>query len=239
MIWFTSHLGTGNTHSMVVRVSTVWMRVFAAELLRRDARRSALSGPAFALLGALVASAAVIGRAAVLGRSERRALLAAARPAAEALAAALGLPPPRPCELPWRVGLWQIDGVVDGCSLRLIVGPKGVEFSYAVAGAEGLDLARDEDFGRGGVASPPEDPYQRLPVDVAGPGWWVRGTTGLGRARALPEPLRRALRGAHGGWRLGVVGGRVIAYLAAADADAASIRDLVQRLTAAPARPAG
>ncbi|MCB9701231.1 MAG: hypothetical protein H6711_05025 [Myxococcales bacterium] len=185
-----------------------------------------LAGPAVALLGALAASAAITGLALLSGARERRARLARTRPAAAALAEALGLPPPRPCEEPWREGLWQIDGVVEGRLLRLLVGPSGVELSFAVAGAEGLDLARDEDFGRGGIASPPEDPYQRLPVEVAGPGWWVRGVDGPRRALALPGPLGEALREG----RVALVDGRLTAFFAASDADAAAIRALVQRL---------
>lgn len=194
--------------------------------------RFAVVGAPAALLVAVVVSAAVTAAALLRARRERGGLLEASRPAAEALSAALGLPPPRPCALPWREGLWQIDGIVDDCVVRLLVGQVGVEVSFAVPGAAGLDLARDEDFGRGGIASPPEDPYRRLPDEVAGPGWWVRGVDGLRRVQGLPRPLLAALRQAPAGRRISLVDGRAATFVAAADATAASVRALVRTLQA-------
>ena len=185
-------------------------------------------GAPLGLLAAVVGSAVVAGVALVRGRRERRAELEAGRALAEVLAAGLGLMAPRPCERPWREGAWELEGVVEGCVLRLIVGRGGAEVSFAVAGAAGLDLARDEDFGRGGIANPREAPYVRLPVEVLGPGWWVRGAEGPTRARGLPRALLEALR--EPGRRFALVDGRVSTFFAPSDASAAAVRELVRRL---------
>lgn len=159
-------------------------------------------------------------------------MLESSWPVAKALAAEFGFPPPRPCTLPWREGLWQIDGVLEERALRLLVGPRGVEVSLPVSGAVGLDLARDEDFGRGGIENPSDDPYHRLPVEILGPGWWVRGVDGPQSVRGLPRPLLTGLRDGLAGLRVSLVQGRLIVFVAAADplAAAASIRAIVPAL---------
>lgn len=202
------------------------------------ARGGLAVGAPLALLAALLGSAIVTGVVLVRGRRERRAQLEASRAAAEALAGALDLAAPRPSALPWREGMWQVEGAVEGCELRLLVGGSGVEVSFAVAGAAGLDLARDSDFGRGGIENPREAPYVRLPVEVVGPGWWVRGVDGVARAQALPRALLAALQEPRGR-PVALVDGRASTFFAAEEASATRIADFVRGVAGARSAQVG
>lgn len=182
----------------------------------RPSNRLALAAAPLGLLAAVIVSACVTVAAVLRGRTERRSLLESSRSLATALAAELGLPPPRPCALPWREGLWQIDGEIEARAIRLLVGPRGVEVSFVIPQAAGLSLARDEDFGRGGILNPSDDPYRPLSAELIGPGWWVRGADGPRRASDLPRQVLAYLRDA--GTRPTLVDGRMAVFVDSSDA---------------------